>query len=366
MFTRPLRLAIQAVTLAGVVVGTVAMSGATESIKLTVDGVTRTVHVVGDTVGEVLTDQGITLGEHDVVSPAPAAAVVTGDAVTVQFGRQVSVMVDGELRRFWTTARNVDEALRQAGLRLDGAQLSVSRSMPLGRGGLTMSLNTRKVVTLIVGGKETKVTTFAGTVGMLLEEQSLTLGDLDRLNPALTQSLVSGVTIQLDRVTQERDVREKTVKFTTKSTKTDDLDEGTTKITKKGQNGKARVTYLVTYVNGKRSSATEVDSEIISKPVTQEQQVGTREPDPRFPDFPAEVDNLNWAALADCESSGNPRAVNPNGHYGLYQFSLSTWESVGGSGNPIDASPDEQTARAKILYQRAGAGQWSCGSRLFT
>ena len=32
------------------------------------------------------------------------------------------------------------------------------------------------------------------------------------------------------------------------------------------------------------------------------------------------VTSLNWAALARCESGGNPRAVNPAGYYGLYQF----------------------------------------------
>ena len=74
---------------------------------------------------------------------------------------------------------------------------------------------------------------------------------------------------------------------------------------------------------------------------------------------------LNWAALAKCESGGNPRAVNPSGYYGLYQFSLATWHSVGGSGNPIDASAAEQTHRAMILYNKAGAGQWTCGSHLF-
>ena len=33
--------------------------------------------------------------------------------------------------------------------------------------------------------------------------------------------------------------------------------------------------------------------------------------------------HLNWAALARCESGGNPNAVNPAGYYGLYQFSIS-------------------------------------------
>jgi resuscitation-promoting factor RpfB len=80
------------------------------------------------------------------------------------------------------------------------------------------------------------------------------------------------------------------------------------------------------------------------------------------------AENLNWAALARCESSGNPLAVNKSGpYYGLYQFLPSTWRSVGGSGVPSEASPAEQTYRAKLLYARSGAGQWpTCGKLLFT
>lgn len=75
---------------------------------------------------------------------------------------------------------------------------------------------------------------------------------------------------------------------------------------------------------------------------------------------------LNWPALAHCESTGNPRAVDPSGRYfGLYQFDLSTWASVGGVGNPVAASPTEQTYRAELLYGRAGDAPWPvCGWRL--
>jgi resuscitation-promoting factor RpfB len=60
--------------------------------------------------------------------------------------------------------------------------------------------------------------------------------------------------------------------------------------------------------------------------------------------------------------------VNPSGKYrGLYQFSMATWRSVGGQGDPIDNSAEEQTYRAKVLYNRSGAGQWPhCGKYLFT
>ena len=69
-----------------------------------------------------------------------------------------------------------------------------------------------------------------------------------------------------------------------------------------------------------------------------------------------------WKKVANCESSGNPRAVNPAGYYGLFQFDKQTWRSVGGTGNPAQASAAEQLMRAKKLYAQRGASPWPvCG-----
>ena len=69
-----------------------------------------------------------------------------------------------------------------------------------------------------------------------------------------------------------------------------------------------------------------------------------------------------WYQVAKCESNFNPRAVNQSNraHFGLFQFKLATWQSMGGSGNPIDASPREQFERAKKLQAQEGWGQWAC------
>jgi hypothetical protein len=68
-------------------------------------------------------------------------------------------------------------------------------------------------------------------------------------------------------------------------------------------------------------------------------------------------------SIAACESGGDPTAVSPDGQYrGKYQFDQSTWESVGGSGDPAAASEAEQDMRAQELYSRAGASPWPvCG-----
>jgi Transglycosylase-like domain len=70
------------------------------------------------------------------------------------------------------------------------------------------------------------------------------------------------------------------------------------------------------------------------------------------------------AAIAACESGGDPTAIGGGGLYrGKYQFSYETWASVGGSGDPAAAPEAEQDARAAALLARDGAGHWPvCGS----
>jgi hypothetical protein len=67
-------------------------------------------------------------------------------------------------------------------------------------------------------------------------------------------------------------------------------------------------------------------------------------------------------AIAACESGGDPATNTGNGFFGKYQFTQSTWQSVGGSGNPAAASEAEQNRRAAMLYAREGASPWPvCG-----
>ena len=77
------------------------------------------------------------------------------------------------------------------------------------------------------------------------------------------------------------------------------------------------------------------------------------------------IPNSTWYALAECESGNNPTIVSSNGlYYGLYQFRLDTWRSVGGTGLPTQHSREEQTYRASILQARSGWGQWPACSRM--
>ena len=66
------------------------------------------------------------------------------------------------------------------------------------------------------------------------------------------------------------------------------------------------------------------------------------------------------AVVAWCEARQDPATDTGNGHYGLYQFSLGTWRSVGGEGLPSEASLQEQVARAARLHAARGWQPWAC------
>ena len=69
-----------------------------------------------------------------------------------------------------------------------------------------------------------------------------------------------------------------------------------------------------------------------------------------------------WAQLRQCESGGNYSTNTGNGYYGAYQFTASTWQSLGYSGLPSNAPPAVQDEAALRLAQRSGFSQWPvCG-----
>jgi hypothetical protein len=86
---------------------------------------------------------------------------------------------------------------------------------------------------------------------------------------------------------------------------------------------------------------------------------------------PATPTQEQWAALRQCESSGNYSIVSSNGRYhGAYQFYQPTWDGIAaqaGRGDlvglpPSQATPADQDALALLLWQQRGSQPWPiCG-----
>ena len=362
----PGALALRGVVLAALIGGSVAFASFDKTITLSVDGEKQEVRSFARTVDDVLDSADIEYSSRDDIVPSPDESVSEGDTVTLRYARLLTLTLDGEQREVWVTAKNVDEALRQLGMRSEGAFLSVSRNSAIPRSGLALEIRLPKSVTIVADGAQRPFSTTAVTVKDALSEAGVALGAADTVAPAAGDRLVDGATLTVTRIRTERE--ERVVELPFETTRSDDasLASGSELVTQRGRVGLKTQVLDVIYANGELAGETLVSEEMTREPVTQVVAVGTGPVSAGG--VPSTSDGLNWAALAQCESGGNPRAVSSSGRYhGLYQFSVATWQSVGGSGLPSEASPDEQTYRAQLLLERSGVGQWpTCGPRLYT
>jgi uncharacterized protein YabE (DUF348 family) len=376
---QPTALVLQALLLVALLAGTMAWTMTGKTVELALDGEVTTVDFRGDTVADALAAADLTVGEHDALVPSADTEVEDGDRVALRRGRQLELVVDGVSKTVWVTALDVDEALQELNLREEGLVLSASRSRGIPLDGLALEVRTPKAFTVAVDGTEVSLESAGPTVADALAEASIVPGPLDRVTPAPSEAVTEGLRVVVNRVSSSKETTEVAIPFGTERRDDATLTKGTTKELQAGTTGLVRRTAETVVVDGTVESKAVVAEQRLREPVSRVLAVGTKPapkpaaaaPAPAGGSGPRQstggADSLNWGALAQCESGGNPRIVSSNGLYhGLYQFSTSTWRSVGGSGTASQASPDEQTYRAKLLYNRSGAGQWpTCGRRLF-
>jgi len=373
--------------------GGVAAAAAHKSVQLDVDGVERTVSTFAGSVAGLLDEQDVTVGEHDAVGPDPDAAIEDGDLVVVRSARQIRVDVDGEQQAVWTTADTTADAIQSFGENGRQVTVAASRSQDGSRQALDMPLVDGDPVDVVVDGQTVRVTPEGEAhVDDVLDLAGTSLGKLDDVVVGTGDDDVVQVTVTRGQHSMRTHVEP--VPFETTEQEDDSLYVGERRVVQEGAEG-LRVRAALHVKAGDQESAGEASEFVtVTEPVAQIVAVGTKErpaPRPAAPAAPAPsasgsasapsapsggsptpsapsgaVSGDVWAALAQCESGGNPTIVSSNGLYhGLYQFSVGTWQSVGGTGLPSQASPAEQTQRAQMLQARSGWGQWpACSAKL--
>ncbi|WTS98211.1 ubiquitin-like domain-containing protein [Streptomyces sp. NBC_00096] len=357
------RIVPQALVVAFLAGGTTAFVAADKAVRLTVDGVPQTLHTFAGDVDALLVAEGLGVGPHDLVAPAGGEPLDDGDEIVVRYGRPLRLTLDGQRREVWTTARTVDGALRQFGIRAEGAYLSAPRDAPVPRAGLALAVRTERSITFMADGRERAIRTNAATVQEALDQAGISLHGQDTTSVPPGSFPRDGQTVTVLRITGTREIREERIPYETEKAKDATVFAGTEVVERSGRPGVRRVTYSLRTVNGVRQKPRRIAEETVREPVSQLVKVGTKP----LPSSVQGADGLDWAGLARCESGGRPGATDPSGTYGgLYQFDVRTWQALGGSGRPQDAPGPEQTYRAKKLYVQRGASPWPhCGRTLY-
>lgn len=358
--TRGVRIVALATALVVLAGGSVAVARAHKTVDLDVDGETVQVSTFAGSVAGLLEEQGVAVGERDVVAPDATAALRSGDDVVVRHATAVVVLSDGDETTLWTTALNADDALVAFAARSGDDVRLVARSSD-GRTDLPLRLSEGPVDVLVDG--RTEQVDGGRTLAEVLAELEISIGEFDRVQVHLADGADGRVTVVVQRVEVQEVSDVVAEPFQTVTERTSELYSGQRRTAVTGVEGERTTVYRVVLVDGAEESRRVLSDVVTRAPVNAVVQEGTRA---RSSGGSIALGNDVWGALARCESGGNPTIVSANGlYYGLYQFSLPTWRAVGGSGLPSEASPAEQTQRAQALQARSGWGQWpACAAKL--
>jgi uncharacterized protein YabE (DUF348 family) len=347
-------IALAAVAVLAVAGTTVGYSALTTSVTLSLDGKDQQVRAMGDTVGDVLEAEDIEIGSHDIVAPGLDEKVSDGDKITVRFGRQVDLSVDGQAAAsYWVHSTDVRDALDEIGRSFRRSDISTSRGMTISREGTEIQVVTPKKLTLALAGKKpvTRELT-ALTVQDALEEMRVDVDDNDETKPALDARVDDGDNVVFTEVTvAKKRVKGEVMDAGTIEQDDSSMTEGTSEVMRDGTDGMRDVVYRVYYRNGKLDERKVLTQHVLRKAVPAIVKVGTASA--------YATGNTVWDALAQCESGGNWAINTGNGYYGGLQFNVGTWQSYGGSGLPSNASRETQIAIAtKVRDASGGYGAW--------
>jgi uncharacterized protein YabE (DUF348 family) len=339
-----------------------------KSITVDVDGHQQTVHSFGDTVGEVLEDAGLSVGEHDSLSPSPQAEVGDGGVIKLERGRQLKLIVDGAEHTSWVRATHLGDALTQlgmAGMDKPGTWMSMPKDGELPLQGATVEIKTLKNITLYDGANAPKkVQTTAVTTKEFLGEYKLTLGPEDQAEGGLDVKLTDGAEVHISRTGVSTVVQKESIDPPEQRVDDPDLAKGKTQVEDPGTPGEKMVTYKVTQKNGKEIARESISEQIITPAKPKIIHVGTKQAP-----TPAVGDGSAWDRIAQCESGGNWSINTGNGYYGGLQFDKRTWDAYGGdeyAAYPHQASREQQIAIAeKVKAGRGGSySAWPvCGKK---
>ena len=99
-----------------------------------------------------------------------------------------------------------------------------------------------------------------------------------------------------------------------------------------------------------------------SAPATGSSSPAENTPAPTSTSAPSVNQNVSGGGIASCiakyESGGNPKAENPSGASGLYQFMPGTWKAVTGLNPPASAYSVETQTQAFHKLWNGGAGSY--------
>ncbi|ARK28435.1 G5 and 3D domain-containing protein [Halalkalibacter krulwichiae] len=249
------------------------------TVTLSIDGEEVEVRTHASTVAELMKEQEWNVQEYDQIEPGLDSTISGSMNITWNQASEVLVTSQGLEESVWTTAETVEELIEQLGIEYKkydylepGLEDEITDNMNL-------VYESAFQVELTSDGEQQEFWTTSTTVADFLERESVTLGELDRVEPKLTERLDRESEIKVIRVEKVTDVVEESVAYGTVTRKDNELTSGKEEIVQAGEDGKVSKHFEVILEDGEEVSRELVKTETVKEGKDRIVAVGTK-PEP--------------------------------------------------------------------------------------
>jgi uncharacterized protein YabE (DUF348 family) len=237
------------------------------------DHVQETVPTHEHTVRALLRKLGLTLNQGDVVEPS-LNTPITEDNFRINIYRAVPVeIVEGTTKTFTFSAATTPRSIvEQAGVKIYPEDyvttIPTQNFIKTGAVGEEVLINPATPVNVNIYGTPSVLRTHATTVGALLADSNIKLGQGDSVQPSVTTPLTTGLQVFLIHSGTQIKTVQQTIAMPTQTIQDDSLTFGTSAVRQQGSPGQEVLTYQENLQNGVVVSQTLIQTVVTQQPVT--------------------------------------------------------------------------------------------------
>lgn len=233
-----------------------------------------------DTVGDILEDLEINVGEHDQVSHENTYPLHTGIEIHINKAKQVNVEINDKKIAYYTTAGTIGEFLEENGISVKKHDYFSHSAEEIVTDNLKVKIKRAFPVTIQDAAEKNTVWTTGESVSSLLARQGIELAEEDEVSPAETKQVGENTIISITRVKIITEVQREEKNYATIIKEDATLEKGTERIIVQGENGVVAKHFQVRTENGKETDRKLVKEEIEKASKQKIVALGTKEDAP--------------------------------------------------------------------------------------
>lgn len=247
------------------------------TVTVSINGEETVVETHAKTVAELMDEQGWDVKDYDRIEPGMDTAITGNMKIDWDKAKRVFVTIDDEEKQpVWTTAENVRQLVQELNIDVSNHDF-INRDLDdTLKENMEIVYESAFLVKLISDGNEHEVLTTTTTVADVLEKENITLGELDRVEPSLDETIENETEIRVVRIEKVTDVVEEKIPFGTVTRKDNSITSGKESVIQKGEDGLVNKYYEVILEDGKEVSRELVKTETVKESVDKIVAVGTR------------------------------------------------------------------------------------------